>query len=374
MRREREGGIWSFLAAVIRSWRRLALAFAIGASLLTAATLLEGKSFDHVAVSGLEHLGMAFFVAAIAVFGYEWQSHYKELFAKIKEVNTAISDLRELVKSEARVTIEKGLHALFPDDSHELNRQIRVSLQHIVQSIDVTEAARAWNRDVYIALVAGMLKSASDSSRLTDVLPNQTGWFELTIPTATELADFMLAAQMNALQQGDKYIVVSDFSSWTAATDLDAFKRATQNAFAKGVTVMRLFAPFPHDGSISIDRALDALEDHWAIARENSSAYVVGLTVESVTEHEGVFLHGTRMIKFRPMDRHLRRIDFFQRENDPSVIQTFEKLWATRTCDSGSDPLFNREERYAQLAKVWKKQRDTERRRRQRTREDPRNE
>jgi len=352
--REHEGGVWGLFAALHRSFKRILLGLLLGSACLLVVQLLEHRSFGDMMVLGLDHLGMALFVAAIAVFGYEWQSHYKQLFDKLIELKTMLGDLKDIVRGQAHVGIDAGLRALFPDETHELNRQIRTSLKSIVTTVDVSETEHQWNRDVYIALVTGALTSVADFSRIGVELGKATSVCTLRIPSAAELADFMLAAQMSCMQAGDEYKVVSDFSSW--ATGLSHFMEATERGAARGVVVTRIFYPFPYDASVGVDGAIDVLEKHRALAKRYPGAYRVAITTASsvVATHEGIFVHGNSVLKFRPLDRELRRIEFLQQQKDTISTESVEKVWDARLLDSDSSSTFDSHDLRRELERIWR--------------------
>jgi|ERR1044071_4094643 hypothetical protein len=354
--RESQSGIWRFLAALHRAFRRILLGLAIGSLFLVIAGWFQHKAIGEIGLAGLDHFGMAFFVAAIAVFGYEWQSHYKELFAKLGELKMIIKDVKEIVKGEARVSIEAGLKALFPDNAHELNQQIRESLKRIIKATDTSETGTEWNRDVYIALVAGGLRWLSDSSRISDELMKTTGLFTLRIPHPAELADFMLAAQMHSMVDGDEYKVISDFSSWAAPAGLTHFMKATEEAANRGVRVVRIFYPFAYDAAVGVDKAIKLLEDHRALASRLPGTYVVAITADTslVATHEGIFFHADRVTKFRPLDRDLSRIEFSQLEREQVTAESFERVWHARSFDSSRDDSLDVQEFRRELERVWR--------------------
>lgn len=358
--REHRAGIWGLLAALNRSFGRVLLGFLLGFVCIIAVSVITHRPLFETTLEGIDHLGMAFLVAAIAVFGYEWQSHYKEFFQKLGEVKTTVLGLkdivlglRDIVLKEARLGIEAALNSLFPDDTHELNAQIRSSLQSIVTAVADTEKAADWNRDVYLALVAGMLTSLSDNSRISEELKKTTGLCTLTMPTSAELADFMLAAQMTSMDGTDEYHVISDFSSW--AHGLTHFMTATEKAVGRGVKVRRIFYPFPYDASVEPTPAAKIIAEHWALAKRFPQTYFVAVTTSSdfVASHEGNFFHGDRVTKFRPLDRELRRIEFSQVQRQKGTGASFDDLWQARLMDSIANPTLDIELLHDELQRVW---------------------
>jgi hypothetical protein len=143
----------------------------------------------------------------------------------------------------------------------------------------------------------------------------------------------MLSAQMNAMRPGDKYDVLSDFTSWSA-TRLKLLFEANGDRSMKGIMSRRIFCIFDHDYRLASDTVIQVMTDHWQQARRVGSNYQVGfITTRGNWKHQGNFMHGDKCIRFEPDDK-LEVFEFFRlttHENDDSLPA---KAWRKVELDS----------------------------------------
>lgn len=195
---------------------------------------------DHVTTALIvEHLGLAFIVSSIAVFGYEWRSYAKKAFDLTEE----LVKLRQVEGIEA---IDRGLEVVFGGEEHELGENVRKvfsSLKKVIVAIQDLNTNKSWASQQYIGFVSDLLDTAQlNAVNLSDLEKKEVSWKDFIVPvTASRLAGRLLTQYMMALGAGDLYEVISDFTSWQDA-QLDEFHNiATKKAVANGAEVVRVF-------------------------------------------------------------------------------------------------------------------------------------
>jgi hypothetical protein len=174
----------------------------------------------------VKELGVGFFVAAIAVIGYEWGSHSKEALDLTKT-------LVRIMESEGLERIKLTLEQLFSecDEARDFHRYIH----DIVKTSNEIAKQDSVAKKEYLKVISWLLNKPIkvNSERLKDWLLNEKeghDW-EYSMPyTPPEVAGSILGTQMKIIQKsGGFYNSISKISFWEG-DKLDYFFEKTKEA------------------------------------------------------------------------------------------------------------------------------------------------
>jgi hypothetical protein len=227
-----------FVPAFKSSWPYTLVGLTVGALLfLLQHHLNEHYDKESLGLLLLEHLGVGFWVSAIAVFFYEWGAHIK----KTLELSEMLAEVLTLKAGDA---LNESLLILLGNDRPSLREKVA----QFVENISHLQSQTTWVGDGYLGVVEWLLDEVVlDNVKSFQKLEGGT-WQPFTVPpTAGEMADQILAAQMRVMRPGDDYNVISDVKSWYDG-GLETFIKASSTAIIKeGVTVKRVFNLFRLD-------------------------------------------------------------------------------------------------------------------------------
>jgi len=246
-----------------------------------------------------EHLGVAFIISGIAGLGYEWLAHHRHLEEEVRvliDINDSIAErqLRSVLKQLIRRDEKK--------DKGNVHGQLRMHINAIVDSIAKMDDTPAGADMVSLRFVNTLLRYADHAS---STLSSGEGDHVLVLPRSSALlADEILAEHVRAMNFGDTYDVISDFSTWS--WDLDKFRDELDRQMRRHKCyVRRIFCMFPYDARIGAQQAEGILRRHWEwssrIFRETKEPhYNVGLSLLRPAEHVGIFRQNGSVMCFKP--------------------------------------------------------------------------
>ncbi|HBB87910.1 MAG TPA: hypothetical protein DC047_09870 [Blastocatellia bacterium] len=234
-----------------------------------------------------EHLGIGLIVAAIAVFFYEWGAHIKKtiergdrlanainLFNQMKsneqrtdELTRAINDVdrmltilntqnraNEAAAATGRKALEKGLSTVIgglpprvdPVESKVLGEAI-ANCGQLIFAIESLRVMGTWPNYSYIKFLSDLLKVTvgENAEKFSALYKTKKGEQHFIVPpNAAQMADAILATQIEAIEESDSYDVISDLGSWDNK-QLTKLHGATSDAVNKrDVCVRRVFNPY----------------------------------------------------------------------------------------------------------------------------------
>ncbi|HEV7684644.1 MAG TPA: hypothetical protein VGO68_21220 [Pyrinomonadaceae bacterium] len=212
----------------------------------------------HILELLLEHVGLGLIVASIAVFGYEWRSHVKQVVDLSEELQRSIKDVarlrQDLRTKHGKQLLDPCLRTYLGEDNKSLCRTLIEFVEAISEIQDEDKQNEVRVTDEYITDLKkkyiGVMERLFRRFVLTNALQFQKvvgggeGHFKVP-PTPEELADMILAAQMSTMGKNDGYDVVSDIPSWRD-NRLKTFSRVSIVQIRKGVKVRRVFNLFKH--------------------------------------------------------------------------------------------------------------------------------
>lgn len=215
----------------------------------TSFAQVVGEKLGHIIGTVFEHLGVGFFVSALAVFFYEWDAHIKEAQNLSHKLANIID--RRLIPVFDTIGDDQFKHSLellilrtqqtTPEYLPDLmNRLIRLA-----KAISDIQHDNAWARNQYIDFISYLLEevvveNADTLKNVSEQKVEQQGEYQFRVPpTGGEMADKILASHMKALSAGDGYDVISHLSSWK---HLKTFHKETEAAVKdRQIQVRRVF-------------------------------------------------------------------------------------------------------------------------------------
>jgi TIR domain-containing protein len=245
---------------------------------------------------------------------------------------------RQVSIEEESIAFLRGRFRLQKNSTNCLNELIK-NLGTLIGAVSVLNADKSWATDRYITFISGLLNSVLDRNAM-ELKALLTTNCRLKFPkNAAEMADQILAEQMNAMQENDAYDVISDIPSWRNE-QLSRFHLATEQAVTKkGVSVRRVFnldwtSDDPEPPKLKSDEISNILLEHLRAAnqwkdRTNTRRYEVRVFRSSkLTKflssfnrnvrkaHFGLFRHKSKRgkqpkevyVRFRVPESHLQEM------------------------------------------------------------------
>ncbi|HEX9983695.1 MAG TPA: hypothetical protein VGF69_10560 [Thermoanaerobaculia bacterium] len=314
---------------------------------LGAASFWIGKRLTDPWSTVAEHLGTAFLVAAIAVFGYEYKSRSKEL---IKATNALV----EALKAEAKPGAIRCITEMF-SGADTLVVRLRDSLIRSLNASDDVVQAAVSHRDLAVGMIEALLDAATTNANEFKAKNH----FTITIPRPAELIDEMLKARIERLGEAGTYVVISDFSSFKR-NQLQKSIGAMRTSPSRGAKVQRIFYFFKHDRELPYEEIERIATDHWNLSCELGDRYQVAFVkpVQGQIEplHEGVFTTTEGSVRFEVLEPDLHTVQFYsETQSRPPV--NFERLWyhaLKATAASSAEVEFGK---YLALLRKWRQRR-----------------
>ena len=266
--------------------------------------------------------------------------------------------LKQLTIEEESIAFLRKRFGLPKESTNCLNELIE-NLGTLIGAVSVLNADKSWATDRYITFISGLLNSVLDRNAM-ELKALLTTNCHLKFPkNAAEMADQILAEQMNAMQKNDGYDVISDIPSWRNG-QLSRFHLATKQAITKkGVSVRRVFnlqwtTNDPEPANLKADEISNILMEHWHAANEwkdriNTPRYEVRVFSGSGPTkllssfnrdvrkaHFGLFRHKSKQgkepkevyVRFRVPEYHLREMILNrQQATVKEDLDFFEAFW-----------------------------------------------
>lgn len=357
--------------------------------------ILEANKHSYLAIPWgvsavvFEHLGIGLIVAAIAVFFYEWGAHIKktiergdrlakamDLFNKMKsneqrsdELTRAVHEVdgmltilntqtraNEAAAATGKQALERGLNIVIggvrtPTDAFE-SQVLREAVANCGQLIFAIESLRitgTWPNYRYIKFLSDLLKETvgENAEKFSTLYKTRKGEQHFMVPpNAAEMADAILATQIEAIVDGDSYDVISDLGSWDKK-QLAKLHRATSHAVnERDVCVRRVFnlydLPRPFKSAKEMRDAKEnissILNDHLLNSREwkgknGRGCYQIKILkreafqnlkrkygIEKAELHFGIFSHHLPCEKTEKIKRPNETSSTDEAENSISVV------------------------------------------------------
>jgi hypothetical protein len=342
----------------VASFARACVFVGFGVSVMVLAELIPNVTTRHV----IAELVVAIIVATVAVYAIALRAHDRlidrivsQLTAKAEALHTAQAEitrteidkivkigqehfnrLEAVVGRSSRAALPDVLQAVFKNHDPKLHTHTIA----MIEALEEMEATQSWTDHVAMRFVGDLLRYVSiNATNLAGASKTPGGAYDITLPrSSNQLADSILAGQMDQLVEGDSYVVVSDLSSWN--NGLSEFFLATRRALKKSVMVRRLVCPFDEDRLLAQADIDEFLKQHWdatmfAAWRDSSGLpmYELGiLTRREVLsnhnlriEHVGVFHHAGQIACFEPRKSDLSLMTFSKA--DKLDQKTLAKLW-----------------------------------------------
>ena len=288
---------------------------------------LVGKHWGEI----INHLGIAFIVSGIVVFGYEWRSEQKHLMALTVKLSNVLD------KSD-RMAVRNGLANIAGPHGERFAR----SFLSLADSI--ARFGSAWTAQSYREFLAHYLEELTDKAaglaEMSQKLEGKTvvagSEYRLLMPNAAKLIDVLVMETTHALsERRGKYYAVSDASTWDNLTE---FRWAFHESLVKVPTKRIFVLGRDSDQTLSPKRVHDILREHFQDARKSNGQYEMKVTSSdeyhhlpaipelSGAEHFGIWApESLTPIAVFAIDANLS--NFRIAPASPEVINGFRTLW-----------------------------------------------
>lgn len=314
-------------------WGRVLLALGLSGAAFAAGYLLNTTALDHV--------GEAFLVSAIVVFGFEWGSELKKnqqlsanLATTVADFNKYVAELRNVSAHEA---VGRGMRELAGDDS--MTRQFTAFADAFRRL-----GGGDWAAPAYMAFIRHyheeLTNRAGTLADMSEKLRKQPAYmgteFRVSMPNPAALADVLIDATMQELVKvGGVYSAVSDVAT---LTKLPLFHEAQHKALPR-IDVRRILVlgRNPNPG-VSTSTIAAAVFEHYDDVLRSDGHYQIRITSNDRYEavkssllegvHFGFFdpVDGAgAAIAFLVLDHHLS--DFRITPASPEMLASYDQLW-----------------------------------------------
>lgn len=228
----------------------------------------------------ITHLGIAFIVAGIVAFGYEWRSEQKNLAALTATLSNLLdTHVDRVLKASDQVAVRNALHNIAgPENGARF-------ADHFLSFVDsISRLRRGWTAKSYLNFLAHYLEELTDkaaglaemSERLERNAAIPGPEYRLLMPNAPNLIDVLVEATMRELSNlGGEYYAVSDASTWDK---LSAFSKAHGGSLGH-VHARRIFVlGRESDKLMPSKRVHDILNHHFQETRNPDNHYEMKIT------------------------------------------------------------------------------------------------
>jgi hypothetical protein len=314
----------SYFSPTLKSyWPYSGLGLTIGILLLTIQYLLAraaSPSADLV-LRLVEHLGVGFIVASIAVFFYEWGSEEKNT----KDLN---HQLTALIEAEGEKALAMSLETLLAGQANPTPAHVKslvANIQSLVKAVSGIQRKGTWAKREHVTLVSKLLEDVvvfNAWSLSSIVEPGQyhqePGDYHFRVPpTGGQVAGMILAAEMRSLDENDSYDTISHLTAWKHE-QLSELHSETNEAVKRGAKVRRVFNLVrEYDETVTAEEATATLTKHlqdsagWS-THQGERGYEVKVLGQAefnkVAEkfrqrlrqaHFGIFVHGNERLRVK---------------------------------------------------------------------------
>lgn len=327
---------------------RLAFTTAVGLALIIGA---------HFSVNGhvqdiLTHIGSAFLVAGIVVFGFEWGSNERRA-ERLTGMLVGIlhKHEKEILDASAEIAIQNAMVRLSGDYGTEFADQF---VQFATSVADLGTRG-GWAKDSYIRFIVAfhgeLVRKTGSLAELGHAAAGTA--VRVDMSNALELADTLVHGTMDKLKAmgpSAAYHAVSDIATWTKLKNFNE----QQGAYASELKMKRLFVLGLHaDRNLSPRIISDIVYRHWNLAIESKSRYSMRITTIAQyrevqlmelreAQHLGIFIPPEGKggaIAFLVRDEGMS--NFRLTEASSEMLFEFDRLWSNSedlsdSCSSNS--------------------------------------
>jgi hypothetical protein len=334
-----------FAPAFQTSWPYVLLGFALGAG---CVLLSENISSEHPLIRLIvEHLGMGFIVAAIAVFFYEWGAHIKTIMSlSTKLVDSIHEDVKPIVLELSEKSLPKLLKTLLQERSsigHRHTSKMVPDIERLVMAAARLQTDGIWMKEQYLGVLAHSIRTLRENAESLESLAEGVKT-EFLAPTSEVSIDEILAAQIRSLKEGDTYDVITNLSSWKSGRLGELRKETLAAIRLRGVKVRRVFnLLFPvqltreevreilasHIEECEQARLGENLQVRILTERESNQSASQELKVYVREMHFGIFSHGGESLQIK-LSRHwdLSGLELsMKREDLEASKRLFTEAW-----------------------------------------------
>jgi len=288
---------------------------------------LVGKHWGAI----INHLGIAFIVSGIVVFGYEWRSEQKHLMA-------LTAKLSNVLDRSDRMAVRNGLANIAGPHGE------RFAESFLSLADSIARFGSAWTAQSYREFLAHYLEELTDKAAgLADMskkLERRTvgvgSEYRLLMPNAAKLIDVLVMETTRALsKRPGKYYAVSDASTWDNLTE---FRSAFGESLAKVPTKRIFVLGRESDQVMSPKRVHDILREHFEQVRKSNGQYEMKVTSDDEYRHLPAIPELSSAVHFgiwAPEDRQPIAVfaidanlsNFRIAPASPEMINGFRTLW-----------------------------------------------
>lgn len=235
-----------FFKAVASKKRFISAGMAIGLGLIAISTykmelfgwILSEHARDIVATA-LEHIGMGFIVAAIAVVFYEWSAHFKEFL----QLSTQLTELKGAIGEKA---LGDALKTYIRTGDAVNDGKIIAAVTDIVSGLKRLQDEGDWTQMGFQRFVVTMIENVSaNTNRFVELSTRlrkdsgNTNTYGVVVHNPAELVDTILAEQLRGLPAAGRYSVVTNVHDWWEGSFPNVLEQS-RAAFDRGVDVRRI--------------------------------------------------------------------------------------------------------------------------------------
>jgi hypothetical protein len=296
----RQGYVSRFIDAVRQVFWYVLFGCVVGSVLVlisTYANVILSKVFrgethvPEVAEKLLEHVGMGFIVAALAVLFYEWGAHLKA----VERVSSELSGLKEAVAAQA---LEGALKVYVNTGDGEHDEEVIQAITRVLEDLKQLQDRGDWAQMGFQRFIAAMIHKVSiNAGLLADLsssLRNDAGSAlscKVVVHTPAQLVDTVLAEQVARLPALGLYRVVTNPQDWQEGQFPQLMEASKRAVTERGIVVRRILVltdsgPNGYEGNDpnEINRILKL---HSAAAQDSKSTLPgAGLNFKVLDDHE----------------------------------------------------------------------------------------
>jgi hypothetical protein len=336
-----------FGSAWMKVWRFFLAGIILGLLCILPMVLYGGKEKAPViALTLVEHIGMGFIVASVAVLLYEWVGHWNDpldISAELKAIRVAVerNALYDVVYANLRGTGEK----------REILTQ---AISSIVERFRDLSSDGDWGKEVYIKFLREVLVNLRENAAELFGASDQTKGivlreYGIVLYPPAQRTSTVLADLMRRLSEDSKYSATSDLASWKNHQLKEFFDESLAAAEKRKVIIRRIFI-LDQDTVLnddSFDEAEATINKHLEATKRPGSCYQVRLldepTVHQIKSkcdderaavhvyktHVGIFEHAEheRCIRVRVHQEDLDRLYFAALPRNSDEMRQFDDVW-----------------------------------------------
>lgn len=302
------------------------VSFLLGVSLAGASIFInpapyEGTNptlYKAVGLLGLimKDVGLGLIVSAVAVFGFEWMSHLNQALERTDKLTLAIAEVAKIKNELGAVENLRGQLESLKTESHRyfdaLSRNAQTSYSTLIEGI-FSEATDASFKKPLESIFRNAIILKQSRSAFIPSYMNFLGWFlERTAqyteslcdlsrrkqnptftyfpPSGRDVTSQLLGNHVDALQEGDEYLTLSNPEFWVG-TSFYFFWQRTKEALNRKVSVVRVFNLSKYESMNDVSGSIrTVLLEHQKYAHSFDTYYVAFMWKKCFEEAEANLL------------------------------------------------------------------------------------